>query len=130
MQKPSSPFLASVFEFMVVRHYAKSTIEAYIYWIRWFIRFHRNQHPAQMGNIEVEQFLSFLANERSVAVKTQSLALNALVFLYKEITYRVNSCRNSGLTLSITSSFAFTSSTYVWQWIAFDGGNATAHTGY
>ena len=85
MQKPSSPFLASIFEFMVVRHYAKSTIEAYIYWIRWFIRFHRNQHPAQMGNIEVEQFLSFLANERSVAVKTQSLALNALVFLYKEI---------------------------------------------
>lgn len=35
MQKPSSPFLASIFEFMVVRHYAKSTIEAYIYWIRW-----------------------------------------------------------------------------------------------
>ncbi len=60
----------------------KVQLKLNIYWIRWFIRFHRNQHPVQMGNIEVEQFLSFLANERGVAVKTQALALNALVFLY------------------------------------------------
>jgi hypothetical protein len=50
-----------------------------------FIRFHHNQHPTKMGNIEVEQFLSFLANDRTVAVKTQALALNALAFLYKDI---------------------------------------------
>ena len=85
MQKPSSPFLASIFEFMVTRQYAKKTIESYIYWIRMFIRFHHNQHPTKMGNIEVEQFLSFLANNRTVAVKTQALALNALAFLYKDI---------------------------------------------
>ncbi|MDD2843176.1 MAG: integron integrase [Tolumonas sp.] len=85
MQKPSSPFLASIFEYMVTRQYAQKTIESYIYWIRMFIRFHHNQHPTKMGNIEVEQFLSFLANDRTVAVKTQALALNALAFLYKDI---------------------------------------------
>ncbi len=36
-------------------------------------------------NTEVEQFLSYLANKRNVAPKTQALALNALAFLYKEI---------------------------------------------
>lgn len=85
MQKPTSPFLASIFEYMVTRHYAKKTIESYIYWIRMFIRFHQNQHPSDMGDKEVEQFLSFIANQRTVAAKTQALALNALVFLYKEI---------------------------------------------
>jgi integron integrase len=85
MQKLSSPFLASIFEFMVARYYSQSTIESYIYWIRFFIRFHHNKHPAQMGDVDVEQFLSFLANDRNVAVKTQALALNAMAFLYKEI---------------------------------------------
>lgn len=85
MKKPSSPFLSSIFEYMVTRHYAMNTIEAYIYWIRWFIRFHQNTHPSKMGDAEVEQFLSFLANQRSVAVKTQALALNALAFLYRDI---------------------------------------------
>ena len=85
MQKPSSPFLASIFEYMVTRYYSKNTIESYIYWIRWYIRFHQNRHPSEMGDEEVERFLSFLANERQVAIKTQSLALNAMVFLYKDI---------------------------------------------
>ncbi|WP_024872679.1 integron integrase [Tolumonas lignilytica] len=84
MQKPSSPFLASIFEYMVTRQYSHSSIEAYIYWIRYFIRFNQNQHPSEMGDMEVEHFLSFLANERQVAVKTQALALNALAFLYKD----------------------------------------------
>jgi len=35
-----------------------------------------------MGAAEVKQFLSFLACDRGVAVNTQTVALNALVFLY------------------------------------------------
>ncbi len=85
MQKPASPFLASIFEYMTTRYYSKNTIESYIYWIRWYIRFHQNQHPTEMGDAEVERFLSFLANDRQVAIKTQALALNAMVFLYKDI---------------------------------------------
>ena len=35
-----------------------------------------------MGDIEVEQFLTYLAVERDVAAATQSIALNAIAFLY------------------------------------------------
>lgn len=85
MKKPSSPFLRSIYEYMLSRHFAINSVDAYIYWIRWFIRFHQNEHPTNMGDQEVEQFLTFLACERNVAVKTQTQALNALAFLYKEV---------------------------------------------
>lgn len=38
-----------------------------------------------MGDKEVEEFLTYLAVQGKVATKTQSLALNSLSFLYKEI---------------------------------------------
>lgn len=41
-----------------------------------------------MGDKEVEAFLSYLSNERHVAVKTQATALNALCFLYRHIIVR------------------------------------------
>lgn len=80
-----SPFLLSIVEQMYTLRYAKKTIETYIYWIKYFIRFNNRQHPAQMGDKEVAQFLSYLSNQQQVATKTQAVALNALVFLYREI---------------------------------------------
>jgi integrase len=50
--------------------------------------FHDKQHPSTLGEVEVAQFLSFLANEGQVAAATQNLALNALVFLYKVVLER------------------------------------------
>jgi integron integrase len=38
-----------------------------------------------MGVVEVESFLTFLAVDRCVSAATQNLALNALVFLYRNI---------------------------------------------
>ncbi|MBY7999064.1 phage integrase N-terminal SAM-like domain-containing protein, partial [Vibrio fluvialis] len=35
-----------------------------------------------MGTEEVTQFLTFLANQRNVAINTQKIALNALAYLY------------------------------------------------
>ena len=80
MYKP--PFLQSIYEFMLVRHYSKRTISAYITWIRSYIRFHHNRHPQEMGEQDVVRFLSRLAINRTVAIATQQVALNALVFLY------------------------------------------------
>ncbi len=80
-----SPFLTSVEKQMWTRRYAKRTIETYLYWIKAFILFHKKQHPENLHNLDVEYFLSYLANERNVTPKTQAVALNALVFLYKEI---------------------------------------------
>jgi len=68
-----------------LRRYAKRTIEAYIYWIKYFIQFNQNKHPTLCHDKEAEQFLSFLANRKKVAPKTQALALNTIVYLYNRI---------------------------------------------
>jgi integron integrase len=66
-------------------HYSLRTEEAYVYWVRWFVRFHGVKHPREMGKAEVEAFLSMLATERQVSVSTHRQALSALLFLYKEV---------------------------------------------
>ncbi|GAA78995.1 hypothetical protein P20495_1490 [Pseudoalteromonas sp. BSi20495] len=38
-----------------------------------------------MGDNEVELFLNYLVNQQNVAPKTQTQALNALSFLFKEV---------------------------------------------
>ena len=43
------------------------------------------RHPREMGAPEVRAFLTHLASERNVAAATQNQALNALVFLYREV---------------------------------------------
>ncbi len=82
MRQSASPFIDSIVRYMSARRYSPRTIEAYLYWIKYFIHFHQKRHPEQMGAREVEQFLTFLAVERRVSVATQRLALNALAFLY------------------------------------------------
>jgi integron integrase len=77
-----SPFLNKIANFMIVRRYSKRTIESYILWIKAYIQFNDNQHPVKMGDKEVERYLTHLAVNRSVSMSTQSIALNALVFLY------------------------------------------------
>src|SRR5437867_3246657 len=68
-----------------LRHYSPRTEEAYVGWIRRLVIFHHKQHPAEMGNSEVRQFLTDLAEKQSVSASTQNQALNALVFLYREV---------------------------------------------
>jgi integron integrase len=83
--RQSSPFLNSVSDFMSVRRYSKRTIKSYLYWINYFIIFHKKRHPETMGPIEVEQFLTYLAVTRNVSASTQKIALNALAFLYNRV---------------------------------------------
>jgi integron integrase len=66
-------------------HYSLRTEQNYLYWVRWFIRFHGLRHPRELGKPEVEAFLTMLATERKVAVSTHRQALSALLFLYKEV---------------------------------------------
>nr|ABA55859.1 IntI [Vibrio sp. DAT722] len=79
-----SQFLLSVKEHMISRHYAKKTIETYLFWIKRYIVFHQLAHPSKLCEDDVERFLSHLAIDEKVAVKTQALALNAISFLYRE----------------------------------------------
>ena len=68
-----------------VRHYSHFTEKAYVYWTRFYIRFHKLRHPSDMREPEVEAFLTYLAEGRNVSASTQNQALNALVFLYKQV---------------------------------------------
>ncbi len=78
---PKSPFLDSLESFMRVRHYSKRTIQAYLYWCKYFILYCGKQHPRELGSADLERFLTYLSIERKVSPGTQSLALNAIVFM-------------------------------------------------
>lgn len=67
------------------RHYSIRTEEAYLGWIKQFIRFHDMRHPKELGKLHVEAFLTYLATQREVAAATQNQARSALLFLYKEV---------------------------------------------
>ncbi len=65
--------------------YSIHTERAYCDWIGRFILFHDKRHPRDMGILEINNFLSNLANEHALAAASQNQALNALIFLYREI---------------------------------------------
>lgn len=71
-----------------MKHYSIRTEYSYLMWIRRFVQFHGMKHPLDMGSKEVEAFLSHLAVKEEVAGPTQNQALNALVFLYREVIRR------------------------------------------
>jgi integron integrase len=66
-------------------HYSYRTEEQYLFWIRRYIFFHQKRHPSELGGPEVEEFLTHLAVDRSVAASTQNQAMAAILFLYKKV---------------------------------------------
>jgi integron integrase len=70
------------------RHYSRRTEQAYVYWLRRFVRFHRLRNPAEMAEAEVSAFLSALAVEGRVSASTQNQAMGALLFLYRHVLGR------------------------------------------
>jgi len=67
------------------RHYSFRTEEAYVAWVKRFILFHGKHHPAEMGEPEINRFLTDLAVNRKVSASTQNQALSALLFLYQHV---------------------------------------------
>jgi len=80
----STRFLDRLRNFIRLRGLAYKTEKTYVFWIKRFIRFHGRKHPEAMGSGEVEAFLSHLVLQANVSVATQRVALNALIFLYRE----------------------------------------------
>ena len=67
------------------RHYSIRTEEAYVGWIRRFIVFHGRRHPRELGEPEINAFLTHLAVREHVSSSTQTQALAALLFLYRRV---------------------------------------------
>ena len=67
------------------RHYSKRTEKTYVDWIKRFILFHGKCHPLEMGEPEINQFLTDLAVNKKVSASTQNQALSAILFLYQRV---------------------------------------------
>lgn len=91
-RKPSSEnktqppkLLDQVRQSLRTKHYSYRTEKSYVGWIRQFILFHGKRHPKDMGEEEINKFLTHLAVKRNVSASTQNQALCAIVFLYKHV---------------------------------------------
>ncbi len=69
---PPLRLLDQVRDRLRVRRYSLRTEQAYVSWIRRFILAGGKRHPAQMGQAEVEAFLTRLATDGRVSAGTQN----------------------------------------------------------
>ena len=83
------PVLATLARVIRTKHYSIRTEQAYVDWCRRFLRFAGEDRPVESLDAgDVQRFLTHLAIEKSVAPSTQNVALNAVVFLFKEVLER------------------------------------------
>jgi integron integrase len=106
---PKGTLREQVHEVMRFFHYSERTEETYWQWIVRFLRFHRDpphlsptpsppsagsakekqwRHPRDLGAEDVRTYLTHLATALQVGASTQNQALNALVFLYREVLHQ------------------------------------------
>lgn len=83
-QRPRT-LVEAVVQAVRVRHYALDTERAYVHWTRRFVAWSGRRHPRDMGQADVEAFLSHLAVDRQVSDSTQRQAMSALLFLYRQV---------------------------------------------
>lgn len=81
----ATTLLGRMQEVLRTRHYSPRTVEAYLGWVRRYVRHYGRRHPREMGGAEVGAFLGWLARERRVSAATQNQALAALLFLYRDV---------------------------------------------
>jgi len=72
-------------EFLRNRHYSLRTEKTYIAWVRQYILFHNKRHPREMGVAEINDFITYLVNQKSVSASTQNQAISAILFLYRNV---------------------------------------------
>ena len=89
MPDPSDPkpkkLLDQLRDAIRLKHYSYSAEKTYFHWVRRYILYHNKRHPAEMGAAEIKAFLTHLAKDEYVSASTQNQALNALLFLYRNI---------------------------------------------
>jgi integrase len=86
---PGLKLMDQVREVLRYYHYAYRTEQTYGHWILRYIHYFGGKtHPNRLGATDVERFLSHLATESKVSASTQRQALNALVFLYRDVLHK------------------------------------------
>jgi integron integrase len=82
---PKPKLLDQVRQAIRARHYSPRTEESYVTWIKRFILFHGKRHPLELGETEINEFLTDLAANKRVSASTQNQALSTLLFLYQNV---------------------------------------------
>ena len=82
---PTPKLLDQVKSVARMRHLSLSTERAYVGWIRRYILFHNKKHPKEMAETEIRQFISDLAVNAKISASTQTVALCAILFLYRDV---------------------------------------------
>lgn len=68
-----------------MKHYSIRTERSYLGWVLRFLAFNEDKHPSGFNGNDISRYLEHLVINRKVSSSTQSQALNALVFFYKNI---------------------------------------------
>jgi integrase len=87
MDKKPKKLLDQVSDALRLKHYSYRTEQSYLDWIRRYFIYHNKTHPKDMGEAEIQVFLTHLATERNVSASTQNQALSALIFLYRNVLH-------------------------------------------
>ena len=88
MQPAPRKLLDRVRDAVRLKHFAYSTEQTTVQWIKRFILFHDKRHPEEMGCAKVGVFLTHLAVQENVAASTQNQAFSAVLFLYRNVLHR------------------------------------------
>ncbi|MEW5995360.1 MAG: integron integrase [Candidatus Zixiibacteriota bacterium] len=75
-------------EALCSRHYSRRTEQTCCHWVKRYVHFHNLRHPDEIGEPEINAFLSHLALREKVSASTQNQALSALLFLYRHVLGR------------------------------------------
>ena len=71
-----------------IRRMAAKTETTYLHWLVRFFQFHHWNNIPDLGEQAISAYLGYLAVERKISESTQKLALNSLVFFYREVLGR------------------------------------------
>jgi len=83
IERNSSKFIDQFRYYIRSKGLAYTTEKTYVLWVKRFINFSGYRSPSDFQVADIEPFLNFLAQERFCSPNTQALALNALVFLFR-----------------------------------------------
>ena len=82
---PEKKLITNLRETIRAKHYSIRTEEAYVNWAVRYIKFHKYTHPAKLDHTHIQLFLNYLASGLNVAASTQNQALNAIIFMYRNV---------------------------------------------
>lgn len=80
--------LAQVRQILRARHYSRNTERAYLAWVRRLVAFCGRRHPVDIGPADVQAFLERVVGRPRASASTQSQAVSALAFLFRDVLGR------------------------------------------